>query len=455
MEGTSNAASKAKLESLKSQLADLNQETQDQKYEHEYELRVQGLDKLKEDSETALNELLENLKRSTELQNKVISDLLSNAQANIKTTTELINERIRETGVVVSDITKTSIEKLGDTTTKLGNWGSTYGDVKTAAEQFKTANDLANSSIINTGDAIESATKKVNEYIEALKKVNNQDTSNMAGTSKQTAELPKENIPSNPTPTTTTATTTAKTTTTTAKTTQQTTLESLVAQSKANVTASDANNAKVDLKKKAVAYVKKYASNHSPSRKRADYSDVNKKIWDYTGGKVLSTTEMKNLAKALGVTYDNAKSSGALYKKLKAIGFPKFARGSQYIKQDQLGWTQDAGQELVYRRADGAILTPLNQGDKVFTAEMTDNLWKMSKMFSADAMTRNVTDASSITNINNSPNLTITFDNLINVEGNADQNVLKDMERIAEKQIDAFEKRIMDGMKMNGHKMRF
>ena len=56
-----------------------------------------------------------------------------------------------------------------------------------------------------------------------------------------------------------------------------------------------------------------------------------------------------------------------------------YATGSQSISKDQMAWTSDAGQELIYNSKSGAILTPLRKGDKVFTAAMSENLWNISK----------------------------------------------------------------------------
>lgn len=57
-----------------------------------------------------------------------------------------------------------------------------------------------------------------------------------------------------------------------------------------------------------------------------------------------------------------------------------YAGGSRRIGSNQLAWTQDGGGELIYRSSDGAILTPLNIGDKVFTNEMSENLWKLAQL---------------------------------------------------------------------------
>ncbi|MCM1171387.1 MAG: hypothetical protein NC393_04580 [Clostridium sp.] len=56
-----------------------------------------------------------------------------------------------------------------------------------------------------------------------------------------------------------------------------------------------------------------------------------------------------------------------------------YAKGSRRINKDQLAWTQEEGNEIVYSSKDGALLTPVNRGDMVFTNEMTQRLWEMAK----------------------------------------------------------------------------
>ena len=55
-----------------------------------------------------------------------------------------------------------------------------------------------------------------------------------------------------------------------------------------------------------------------------------------------------------------------------------YAVGSKRIAKDELAWTQEKGQELIYRASDGAMLTPLGAGDAVFTADMTQRLWEIA-----------------------------------------------------------------------------
>lgn len=98
-------------------------------------------------------------------------------------------------------------------------------------------------------------------------------------------------------------------------------------------------------------------------------------------------------------------------KDLSKYAYNKYAKGSKNITHDQLAWTQEKGQELIFRSGDGAILTPLNTGDKVFTAQMTDNLWELAKgKFSA------VPKSTGGNTINNSNAISITLPNVKNYE---------------------------------------
>ena len=75
---------------------------------------------------------------------------------------------------------------------------------------------------------------------------------------------------------------------------------------------------------------------------------------------------------------DLDKQSAQLDKDLASIN--GYKKGSEHIDKSQLAWTQEDKREMIYRASDGAVLTKLNPGDKVFTNEMTENLWKMAQV---------------------------------------------------------------------------
>lgn len=98
---------------------------------------------------------------------------------------------------------------------------------------------------------------------------------------------------------------------------------------------------------------------------------------------------------------------------LSPYAFNKYAKGSKRIPSDQLAWTQEEGQELIFRSSDGAMLTPLKAGDKVFTAQMTDNLWNLAKTkyTTASVPMGSSTKAVTVNNVNN-----ISLPNVTNYE---------------------------------------
>jgi hypothetical protein len=63
----------------------------------------------------------------------------------------------------------------------------------------------------------------------------------------------------------------------------------------------------------------------------------------------------------------------------KPVDYHAYAKGSRRIKNNEFAWTQENGTELIYRSSDGAMLTPLGQGDAVFTSAMTQRLWDIAQ----------------------------------------------------------------------------
>ena len=58
----------------------------------------------------------------------------------------------------------------------------------------------------------------------------------------------------------------------------------------------------------------------------------------------------------------------------------KYARGVHKLKNDEIAWTQENGEEVILSPARNAILTPLKHGDTVLTADQTDNIYELSKL---------------------------------------------------------------------------
>lgn len=135
------------------------------------------------------------------------------------------------------------------------------------------------------------------------------------------------------------------------------------------------NDAKV--RSTVLDYLNKHLTVTSSSR--SSYSDLNKVLYDQYGQRVLSNAEILELADILGVKFDNQKSSGALYKRLKEIGVKGFKVGSRSVPRDQLALLAEEGTELFFDKNQG-ILHQVGKGDKIFTNADTENLWNWAKM---------------------------------------------------------------------------
>lgn len=157
------------------------------------------------------------------------------------------------------------------------------------------------------------------------------------------------------------------------------TLDNSLESKKKNTTSIDD---KLKTEKKAV----KDAINSGKSRSKKLTDKENKEhadLWKYivkNYGRTPTNKMYKKLGGILGVKTDDTVTSKQKTAILNRMKFNGYKKGSEHIDKSQLAWTQEDKREMIYRASDGAVLTKLNPGDKVFTNEMTENLWKMAKM---------------------------------------------------------------------------
>lgn len=157
------------------------------------------------------------------------------------------------------------------------------------------------------------------------------------------------------------------------------TLDNSLESKKKNTTSIDD---KLKTEKKAV----KDAINSGKSRSKKLTDKENKEhadLWKYivkNYGRTPTNKMYKKLGGILGVKTDDTVTSKQKTAILNRMKFNGYKKGSEHIDKSQLAWTQENKRELIYRASDGAVLTKLNPGDKVFTNEMTENLWKMAQM---------------------------------------------------------------------------
>lgn len=110
LEGTTNAAAKAKLEQLKADLAEKEEDLEDTKHDHEIDLISKGYDNLTDQADKALDSTLNAVKSNSQMQTAVIDEMLKTTKQKYKDAYAEINQIIADTGLKVSDQFKSNIK---------------------------------------------------------------------------------------------------------------------------------------------------------------------------------------------------------------------------------------------------------------------------------------------------------------------------------------------------------
>lgn len=113
LEGTSSAASKARLEKLRAELSDAEDDMADTMHQHEVDMKNTGYENLSESANKALDNTLDAVKKNAAFQNAIISNMLSNVTSNYDSTYKHLGDVMDSFGMKVSQtfdqmITKTA-----------------------------------------------------------------------------------------------------------------------------------------------------------------------------------------------------------------------------------------------------------------------------------------------------------------------------------------------------------
>ena len=453
------------MASLRDELAEAQLDMNDTVYDHEYELRTEGLDKLSEDIQTAFDNMVERLQRNHDERDKLLSELLTPVGNKSTEIVTLLQGVIDSNGLIVEItdnkdnslkanlISAESIRALDEFSDSILN----FKDFNASTELTKIAEQLTNISKIDT-KSIYSNLKNFEDTFETIANIAAKNI-----TYKEVGKKPNEN---------------------------SSTVGNIENENKSNSKSSNGKSSNKafpnkgsdtsltttivytkDQKKKFQERITGYVNrNGTKYNKKAKYGDFNTALGKKTG-KVLDEKHRKDLAKHLDVKYNNDKNTGNLYQFFVDVGYfkkptkiktttssatIKYAKGSKNIPKDMLGITQDEGQEVIYRKSDGAMLTPLGKGDKVFTAQMTDNLWKLAQNASLNNNGLSNLSAPIINNINtSSPTININFENFMTVQGNVDKEAITDIKKFKSEMVDEFTRTMTNEMNLLGHKFRF
>lgn len=116
----------------------------------------------------------------------------------------------------------------------------------------------------------------------------------------------------------------------------------------------------------------------------------------------------------------------------------QYASGAKRIKKDELAWTNEnmdaLGAEMIIRKSDGAILTPLKANDSVIPANLADNLFKWGAIspdkFLSNPFMGKMGDVPSNANVTNQveQKVEMHFDSLFTIQGDVNADVMDRLE---------------------------
>lgn len=158
LEGTSNAASKARLEKLRAELADAEDDMADTMHQHEVDMKNTGYENFSDEANKALDNTLDAVKKNAAFQEAIIGSILSNVKANYDSTYKHLGDVMDQYGMKVSQTYSQMITKAADFNTAAVNatkaWeGVTKIDTSKPYGGSVAGNNAFNNAMNNAGSS--------------------------------------------------------------------------------------------------------------------------------------------------------------------------------------------------------------------------------------------------------------------------------------------------------------
>lgn len=426
LEGSTNKNSIAELARLKAQLKEQQDELDETVKDHEYEIKISGYDKLSEDAQKAYDDTLKALETNSEKQQEVVNLMLEKIKDSYSSAYGEINNIISNTGLVIGQEAQNALDSLKNVSDAISTVNSAKENPidKTANKEVSNINT---SKVTTSNDATTEIEKSISgDTASDIKSKTDAENARKAEEARLAAEAKAK------------ADAEAKLKA------QQDAAKKAEAEriAKEKAKAEKARKAKLT-KVKSVISGNKYRGKVSSSEYKR-HADLWKYIYNKSKEKIHITEDNQlKIGQILGVSGLPKKGSdlsgsnkNAILKALKAVGYKK---GTPYVPEDGFKWTQEGGEEIIIRKSDGAILTPLNRGDMVFNNDQVQRLWEMSNGDFDVSRFANLNTGSmlgslpEIVNNNREFNVTNHYDSLLTVNGNVDKETLPKLQVILEK----------------------
>lgn len=173
LEGTSNAAAKARLEKLRAELADAEDDMADTMHQHEVDMKNTGYENFSNEANKALDNTLDAVKKNSSFQEAIIGGMLTNVTTNYDNTYKHLHTVMDQYGVKVSSTFDTMIGKSADFNTSL-------------IQQIKALETISNMKVTlpyGTSNGQGGSTSGNNTYTNAENGIHNTFNSNKDSTS--------------------------------------------------------------------------------------------------------------------------------------------------------------------------------------------------------------------------------------------------------------------------------
>ena len=499
IQNSNNLSDQSRLRKLQADLKSAESDLQDTKRDHAYDMQSQGFDKLSSD----LKETLENneyeISHNADKQLEIINSMLDKAVSSYQEAYGKINSIIKNTGWVGStDFNNTQSDLSTETGVKNQN--------SNASQSQSSANKNPSSTASGTKtDPINSNSKANSDLADQL--VKPEDTTN-----RKVAELKVS-----PTSTTleqgksTSITATIRPNDAANKTLAwKSSNESIATVSNGTVkakkpgsctitaTTTDGSglSAKVSIKVNAKPKPPKPQPKPQPAKTGGDGIPRVGDVVTFTGSYYNDSWGMSPRGSRFSgqpgaVVIDsytareyggNGRTTGDFKIHIKSAHDPNYSdlgwvrlsqisgyeKGTDRIHGDQLVWTNEnkdtkhhGVSELIYRKKDGAVLTPVQDGDSILPANFVSNLAALSAIDPLEfgmnvSTTPNLVQTNIPQNISNVGNVTYHYDallNIENVEGNLDKNAIPDIQKLLKQSCKYTCDTLADQYKRLGHKI--
>ena len=186
--------------------------------------------------------------------------------------------------------------------------------------------------------------------------------------------------------------------------------------------------------------------NNSKNENKKEDSSSKYTTYTVKGGDTLSSIAKSQLGDAskwneiYNLNKDVIKNKDLIYKGQK-LKLPKHAKGVIGLKQDELAWVDELGEELIIRPQNGRMAF-LEKGTDVIPADLTSNLMEWGELDPSVMLERNKPFIGLSPEIHNTEvNIAMEIAEVVHID-KVDNEAMPDLTKAVEKQLDKYMKNL-------------